>query len=214
MIHLFVPYYGVWPDYFQECLDSQTVPFRLFKYDRKEIGDGWTAACNLFYKEFKRYRGTEDDVICIMNNDIRFDANFLSEGCRVRPGTVLIPHGTGASFDWKTKSCRHGYDTFPGRAFFMTAPDFIKSGGFDRFIPHYLSDYDFGFRMTKGGMRIEEMSQHISHAAHSINTNPWMLRSVNSPLSWSIFLLKHGRNKYLLLNLLRAWAELFMLKNI
>ena len=73
MIHLFVPYYGEWHSYFQECLDNQTVEFRLFKYDRKENGGGWTSACNMFHREFKRYRGTEDDVVCIMNNDITTD---------------------------------------------------------------------------------------------------------------------------------------------
>ena len=208
MIHLFVPYYGDWHSRFQKCLDNQSVEFRLFKYDRKENGGGWTSACNLFHKEFSRYRGIEDDVVCIMNNDITFENNFLSEGCRVGEGTVLIPHGTGIAIDWRTKRTHHGADTFPGRAFFISAPDFIRSGGFCRSLPHYLSDYDYGFKMVRRGMRIEEMCQGIKHDIHPVNRNAWMVRSVNNPLSWTVFLLRNGRNKYIFINLVKSWAEL------
>jgi len=208
MIHLFVPYYGEWHDYFQKCLDSQTVKFRLFKYDRKENGGGWTSACNLFYREACRYRGIEDDVICIMNNDITFHDSFLSEGCRVEEGTVLIPHGTGISIDWRTKRTYHGADTFPGRAFFMTAPDFIKSGGFCRLLPHYLADYDYGFKLARRGMKIKEMTQGIHHDNHPVNRNPWRVRSVNNPIAWTIFLFRNGRNRFVFKNLVTSWYEL------
>jgi len=209
MIYLFVPYYGEWHSYFQECLDNQAEKFWLFKYDRKENGVGWTSACNMFHREFSRYRGTEDDVICIMNNDITFGDFFLSEGYEVDTGTVLIPRDSGVSFDWSNKRCHHGLDTFPGRAFFMTAPDFIKSGGFSRLLPHYLSDLDYGFKLTKRGMRIEEMNHSINHESHPVNRNAWSVRSVNNPVSWTVFLLRWGRNRYILKNLLTSWLELF-----
>lgn len=208
MIHLFVPYYGEWHSYFQECLDSQNVKFRLFKYDRKESGEGWTSACNMFHREVSRYRGIEEDVICIMNNDITFGNSFLSEGCRVEQGTILIPHGTGVHIDWKTKKCYPGSDTFPGRAFFMCANDFIKSGGFCKLLPHYLADYDYGFKVIRGGMKIKEMTQGIKHIDHLVNRNAWSGRSVNNPISWTVFLLRNGRNRYIFLNLLKSWYEL------
>ena len=209
MIHLFVPYYGGWPSSFQECLDRQTVKFRLFKYDTKEADCGHASAVNLFHREFKRYRGTADDVICIMCNDITFDDNFLSEGYSVEPGAVLIPRGTGISFDWRTMRTSHGADTFSGRAFFMRAPDFIKSGGFSRLIPHYLSDYDYGFRMVREGMRIDEMIQGIKHDSHAVNTNAWSVRSVNNPVSWTVFLLRWCCNRHIFLNILKSWYRLF-----
>ena len=210
MIYLFIPYYGVWPDYFTECLNRQTVKHRIFKYDRKENGGGWTHACNLFYKSFIQWRGTEDDIVCIMNNDITFDDNFLSEGCRVEPGTILIPKDTGISIDWRTRKCSHGSDTFPGRAFFMNAADFINSGGFCSLIPHYLADYDYGYKLVKKGMKIVEMTQGIKHEPHPVNRNPWTARSVNNPIAWTIFLLRNGRNKHIFLNLLKVWSELLM----
>lgn len=211
MIFVFVPYYGKWNDYFQECLDSQTEKFHLIKYDRKANNVGWTRACNDFYKEFKRFRGTEDSAVCIMNNDITFIDSFFAEGATVKRGEILIPGGSQVHFDWKHKRIITDgrIDTFPGRTFFMTAKDFIQSGGFTRSLPHYLSDYDFGFKMINRGMIVNTMKQKIYHESHQVNTNPWSVRSVNNPMAWTVFLLRNGRNKYLFINLIKSWAELF-----
>ena len=211
MIFLFVPYYETWPDYFQDCLDRQTADFVLMRYDRKEMGGYWTAACNYFLKTLKTYRGiTHDDIVCIMNNDIMFTDDFLSEAGGVRPGDILIPNGSGVQIDWRTKRMFNGdrVDTFPGRAFFMTAPDFINSGGFSRLLPHYRSGYDFGIRVIKKGMTVRAMARGIHHVDHPKNCRPLCIRSVNNPIFWTVFLLKHGRNRYFFLNLLKAWAEL------
>jgi len=212
MIFVFVPYYDKWPDYFQECLDSQTAEFILMRYDRKEMGGYWSGACNYFLKQLKTYRGlTCEDIVCIMNNDILFGDDLLAEGGKVRENEILIPGGFDIQIDWKTKKFINGsrIDTFLGRTFFMTAPDFINSGGFSRVIPHYLSDYDFGIRMIKRGMIVRTMDKQIHHVDHAKNHNPWSVISVNNPLFWTIFLLKHGRNRYFFLNLLKIWAELF-----
>lgn len=211
MIFVFVPYYGKWHDYFQKCLDRQSEKLHLIKYNRKDNNVGWTRACNDFYREFKRFRGTEDSVICIMNNDITFDDTFFSEGMNVKHGEVLIPDGCQVQITWENKGVTEGerIDTFPGRAFFMTAEDFICSGGFTWLLPHYLSDYDFGYKMIRRGMRVRTMTRRIRHVPHPVNTNPWSARSVNNPMAWTIFLLRNGRNKYLFINLLKAWAALF-----
>ncbi len=219
MIFVFVPYYDKWNDYFQNCLDFQTEQFHLMKYNRKETGDYWTHACNFFLEQMKTYRGiTNDDVICIMNNDIRFSSDLMAEGGKVKENEILIPDECGIQIDWKTKkitkadSTGDPIDTFPGRTFFMKAPDFINSGGFSKLLPHYLSDYDFGIRMIKKGMRIGTMNQSIHHVEHPKNNNPWSIRSANNPVFWTIFLLKHGRNRYFFLNLLKVWAELILTK--
>jgi len=211
MIFVFVPYYDKWNDYFQNCLDNQFAEFMLMKYNRKELGGYWSSACNFFLKQIKTYRGlTDEDVICIMNNDIMFGDYLLTEGAKVRKNEILIPDGYGIQIDWKTKKITKGgrIDTFPGRTFFMTAPDFINSGGFSKLPPHYLSDYDFGIRMIKKGMAVKTMSTQVRHIEHPKNKNPWSARSVNNPFFWTVFLLKHGRNRYFFLNLLKAWAEL------
>ncbi len=213
MIFLFVPYYDKWNDYFQQCLDNQTEEFVLMKYNRKEMGDYWTHACNFFLKQLKTYRGiTNDDVVCIMNNDIRFGWDLMAAGNKVKENEILIPFGSDIQIDWKTKKMIKGnrIDTFPGRTFFMKATDFINSGGFSKLLPHYLSDYDFGIRMIKKGMRVVVMNQPIRHIDHPKNNNPWSIRSTNNPVFWTIFLLKHGRNRYFFLNLLKVWAGLIL----
>jgi len=204
MIFLFVPYYDNWNDYFQDCLDGQTEKFYLIKYNRKDTGIGWGAACNWFLKTLKTFRGIDDDVICIMNNDIRFNKTLMTEGATVRTGEILTSESV--QINWKDKSISEGTDTFPGRTFFMTATDFMASGGFS--LPHYLADYDFGLRMVKHGMKIRKLQNEVIHVDHPKNTNPWSMRSVNNPLVWSVFLLRHGRNRYFILNLLKIWYEL------
>ena len=213
MIFVFVPYYDKWNDYFQNCLDNQTAEFILMKYNTKDTGGYWSNACNYFLKQIKTYRGlTYDDVICIMNNDITFSDDLMAEGNKIGENEILIPDGSDIQIDWKTKKMIKGdrIDTFPGRTFFMKAPDFINSGGFSKLLPHYLSDYDFGIRMIKKGMIVRTMNQPIHHVDHAKNYNPLCIRSVNNPLFWTIFLLKHGRNRYFFLNLLKVWAELIL----
>ena len=216
MIFVFVPYYDKWNDYFQNCLDRQTAEFHLMRYNRKVTGDCWSHACNFFLKQMKTFRGIgSEDVVCIMNNDILFD-DLMAKGSQVKTGEILIPEGSGIQIDWKTKQMINGsrIDTFPGRTFFMTAPDFIHSGGFSKLLPHYLSDYDFGIRMIKKGMVVKEMSARVQHVDHPKNTNPWSIRSVNNPFFWTVFLLKHCMNRYFFLNLLKVWAELILRKTI
>ena len=211
MIFVFVPFYGKWHDYFQKCLDGQSEKFHLIKYNRKDNNVGWTRACNDLHKEFKRFRGTGGSIVCIMNNDITFDDTFFSEGMNVKRGEILIPDGLQTHINWKNKGAIEGerIDTFPGRAFFMTAEDFICSGGFTRLLPQYLSDYDFGYKMIRRGMIVHAMTQGIKHKTHTVNTNPWSVRSVNNPIAWTVFLLRNGRNRYIFINLLKSWSVLF-----
>ena len=212
MIFVFVPYYKKWHGYFDECLKRQTTEYYLIKFNRGDFGIGWSGACNHFLNTLKTFRGIDDDVICIMNNDIRFGGTLFAEGRGVRENEILIPAGCQVQIDWETKSVTTGgrLDTFPGRTFFMRATDFMRSGGFSRLLPHYLGDYDFGIRMIKRGMRVRVMKNGIQHADHPKNTNPWSNRGVNNPLAWTVFLLRHGRNRYFFRNLLKIWGELIL----
>lgn len=208
MIFIFVPYYHEPDQYFMDCLKNQTVPFKLIKYNRKAHKDLWTHACNFFISELKRYRGLSDrDVVCIMNSDITFSETLIEEGSRVRKGEILIPEGNQVQIDWSKKKFFKGerIDTFPGRCFFMTAKDLMCSGGFYKLLPHYLSDYEFGIRMIKKGMKVRLINQSIIHEDHPKDAPLFSLRAVNNPILWTIFLLKAGRNKYLPLNILKSW---------
>ena len=78
MIYVFVPYYNEDTKEFKESLAKQTVPYRLIKRDRKRDKIYWTKAVRDFQREIQRFCGIkDDDIICIMNNDIEFDENFF-----------------------------------------------------------------------------------------------------------------------------------------
>lgn len=210
MIYVFIPYYHPDTKEFTESLAKQTVQFRIIKRDRKRDGIYWTKALNDFHKEMKYWRGVKaEDVICVMNNDISFDSGFFEEGSQVKEGEIYGPEGV--KIYWPKKRFRSlmynqpMIDTFPGRAFFMTYKDFANSGGFCRLLPHYLSDYDFGIKMIKKGLKFVVMKNKIVHPYHPQVTGFKMI-SVNNPVFWTIFLLRH-LNIYTPINIVKAWID-------
>jgi hypothetical protein len=74
-----------------------------------------------------------------------------------------------------------------------------------RVIPHYLSDYEFGIIQIKKGLIPKKLNVNIYHPEHEKEKNPFSVVSPDNPFYWSIFLLKVGRNRYFLINLLKAW---------
>lgn len=208
MIFIFVPYYHEPEQEFLDCLDRQTVKFKLIKYNRKAHKDLWTHALNFFVSELKRYRGiTDNDVACFMNCDITFGDTLVEEGSRVRTGEILIPEGCQVTIDWAKKKFYEGdrIDSFIGRCVFMKVNDLIKTGGFCKLLPHYLSDIEFGIRVIKQGFRVKIMNQSITHEEHDRSAPLFSLRAVNNPVLWTIFLLRAGINRYLPLNILKSW---------
>ena len=218
MIYLFVPYYTEDTPEFRQSLESQIVPFQEIRRNRKADKICWTKAVNDFRKELMRYRGLkDDDVVCIMNNDISFGEKLFEEGSEVAlfNGNVYIPEGI--NINWKTKSfnktcIRINVDSFAGRCFFMTVRDFIDSGGFSKLLPHCLSDLDFGLRMIKKGSDITIMVNNISHCNHNQEMRPFKIHSQTNPIFWTIFLLKHF-NKYTFLNITKAWVDAWRYRN-
>jgi hypothetical protein len=212
MILIFIPYYHPDTKEFRKSLDRQTIKFREIRRDRKRDGIYWSEACNDFYKQVQTFRGIKDnDVICIMNNDISFSQDLFSEGSKVKQGEVLIPKGQSVGIDWENKRFYEGgSDTFPGRTFFMTYKDFIQSGGFSKFLPHYLSDYDFGIRQIKKGLKIKEIDIEVFHSDHPKEQNPFTKHSPDNPFYWTVFLLKHF-NRYFFINFLKVWVTTWRL---
>lgn len=215
MIYVFVPYYNEDSDGFKRFINNQNYKeFKLIRRDRKRDGIYWTRACNDFYKDIKRYRGVkDDDIICIMNNDIVFLDDYLRVGSKVKQGEIFVCDGI--TIDWKHKKFFRGsrVDTFPGRAFFMTAKDFMQSGGFCKWLPHYLSDIDFGIKMVKKGLKVYEMVE-ILHPEHKKEERPFSILSPHNPIFWTIFLLKNF-NRYTFINIIKAWiTALRLLKQL
>ena len=209
MIYLFVPYYHPNSEEFINSLAKQTEGYRLIKRDRKRDKIYWTKACNDFLKDTQKYRGIKDnDIICIMNNDISFGPELFTEGSKVKQGEVYLPEGVHINWKYK-KFIPVSYDetmvkTFPGRCFFMTYGDFKKSGGFSKLLPHYLSDYDFGIKMLKK-LKPVMMRSKVKHTQHPQVTGFNMV-SVNNPIFWTIFLIKHF-NRYTFINIAKAWYD-------
>jgi len=212
MIIVFIPFYHTDTNLFRQSLENQSVPFREIRRDRKRDKTYWSLACNDFHKQVQTFRGLKDnDTICIMNNDIYFGVNLLREGSKVQQGEILIPRGQGIKIDWNKKQfIEGGSDTFPGRTFFMTYKDFKNSGGFSRLLPHYLSDYDFGIRQVKKGLKVKEMFLRTYHPEHEKERKPFSKVSPDNPFYWTVFLLKHF-NRYFFINLIKAWVTAWRL---
>jgi hypothetical protein len=212
MILIFIPYYNEDTIEFKHSLEIQNVPFRVIRRDRKRDETYWSLACYDFHKLIQTFRGLkDDDVICIMNNDISFGKDLIEQGSKVKQGEVLIPKGQSVGIDWKNKRFYEGgKDTFPGRTFFMTYKDFINSGSFSKYLPHYLSDYDFGIRQIKKGLKVKEMEVEVLHPEHDKEHNPFKKHSPDNPFYWTVFLLKHF-NRYFFINFLKVWVTTWRL---
>ena len=206
MIYVFVPYYHEDTPEFKKSLESQTVPYRLIKRDRKKSKILWTKAVNDFWEDSFNW-GKDDDVVCIMNNDIEFDVELFEEGSEVSIGECYVPQGNQVQIDWQNKKFTEGLriDGFYGRCFFLTLHDF-KQTKFSRLLPHALADIDFSIRVVN---KIDTtlMGCHIIHDRHSYqDCSKWSWRSYDNPIVWTIFLLRHP-NRYTLLNIARCWYD-------
>lgn len=138
-------------------------------------GDWWWAgSLQQGYAWLKRNRVALGDVVLVMNDDTRFDSNFISVGLRVlseNQGAFLTATGYdaktgkpqdsgGYTFRWKTLACVETYDNAEincasTRGLIVRVSDFLDIGGFrPRLIPHYLSDIEFTMRAGKLGKRL------------------------------------------------------------
>lgn len=190
-------------------MGGQTIRYELIKRDTKKDKIYWSEACNDFYKMMKEFSGV--DVICIMCNDISFPDDFLEQGSKVKQGEILIPSNQGVLVYWRDKKFLMPTpfpNCFNGRCFFMTYKDFVESGGFSKWLPHYLSDYDFALRQVKRGLKIKLMDAEIIHKSHQKETKVFSILCPYNPIFWTIFLLRHF-NRYTPINILKAWFVIF-----
>ena len=206
MIYVFVPYYNEDTPEFKKSLRCQTVRFTLIKRDTKGDKILWTEAVNDFWEGCFRWNWRDKDVIGIMCNDIEFDESFFEMYGHTEIGEVCVPMNQTLQIDWSKKEFKEDIrvDSFHGRCFFMTVKDFKESGGFCKWLPHALSDIDFGIRMKRKGLRLRTL-QSIIHKEHGHpKVNCFSKLSYKNPIAWTVFLLRHP-NRYTLINILKAW---------
>lgn len=135
-------------------------------------GDGqlwWAGALQRAY-EHLRTRCRPDDAVLLINDDVHFAPDFLAHGLRLlaaEPGScfqavavdpVTGTEGHGVVADMRRLTFR---PAVPGevpnclatRGLLMRGAVFLRSGGFrPRWLPHYLSDYEFTLRLHRQGV--------------------------------------------------------------
>jgi glycosyltransferase involved in cell wall biosynthesis len=131
----------------------------------------WGGSLQQVHHWFKRNQTAGDDVILIMNDDTRFDADFIANGLRLlgeHKCTLLTATGynlkNGAAqdsggyiMDWSNMGFSETYDNTQmnctsTRGLMVRVADFLDVGGFHPLlIPHYLSDLEFTMRARERG---------------------------------------------------------------
>lgn len=138
-------------------------------------GDGdcwWAGALQLGYEWLQSAAVNGDDLVLIINDDTRFEADFISSAlklladrqrvmlhaqCRDEQTDELLDDGVRV--DWPRLSFTQVHDSkqvncLSTRGLFMRVADFLAAGGFHpRLLPHYLSDYEFTIRAQRQGIK-------------------------------------------------------------
>ena len=128
----------------------------------------WGGALQKGYEWFSTRNFTDQDLVLIINDDVVFGPLYLREGrnlLRRNPNSAVCSQyfdqetgdllDRGARCDFKNyiiSSAQSDEEVafLSTRGLFLTAADFFKSKGFvPELLPHYLSDYEFTFRLRK-----------------------------------------------------------------
>jgi GT2 family glycosyltransferase len=203
-----------WSD---KCYDRTII---LRKSDRVYCGEAFSFA----YKILKGFI-KDNDVILLMNTDGIFNEDF------VEIGSSLVNHGllvtsqsfkNGVQFDGcvevKWGKLQFTLSDHPNvcstRGLFLTGRDFIGSGGFSRWLPHYCSDYEFTHRLWRQGFKIVTNPKlRIEADGCSGIEEPrnlkelFSIRCPNNPIYKTIFVFLSCPARYWIVNILRAWSR-------
>jgi GT2 family glycosyltransferase len=131
----------------------------------------WGGALHQGYLWLLKQGVPADALILIMNDDTRFDPDFIASGvsCLAKHRRTLLMAecydlscetllDRGAHAEWKTLSfgpaqSPQDVNCLATRGLFLRMADFREIGGFHpRLLPHYLSDYEFTIRAHKKKM--------------------------------------------------------------
>lgn len=128
----------------------------------------WGGALQKGYDWLSQKNISRDDIVLLINDDVSFDPTFLENGrqlvsqnptCQI--GAWYLDRASGKLLDRGAGCDRESFRIYPAekdedivflatRGLFMRADRFIEGGGFiPEKLPHYLSDYEFTFRMAQ-----------------------------------------------------------------
>jgi len=135
-------------------------------------GDGswWWGGSLQRGMEFLRKTAGRDDIVLIINDDTRFEADFIEKGVAAllaRPRSILLAQlydaksrkflECGVHCDWRRLAFRaignsERPNCFSTRGLFMRFEDMCQIGGFHPILlPHYGSDYEYTTRARRKG---------------------------------------------------------------
>ncbi len=153
-------------DFVRATLDNVTVI--------RGEGKWWWAGSLQKAYEWVAAHGMHDTCVLIMNDDVKFDADFLEKGYRLFKNTkktLMLPqaytqkgdelHDGGIYADWKNLTFNRAnspdkINCLSTRGLFVRASDLLDIGGFHPMIlPHYLSDYEFTIRAFRKGYSLK-----------------------------------------------------------
>ena len=208
-------------------LRTQHIPsckYTIYRYDRKTTGVYWTDAMNELHDMVCESNMLKDsDVICILNADLELAPDLFEKGSKVQFGEILIPQVIengkvdewGLAIDWPRKRFYYHFayiDVFSPRGIFMKVKDFRESGGFNKHLKHYLSDYEWAIRQIKRGIKPVRMDSWVIHQPHSKDAPLFSPLNPHNPWYWIVFLWLTCPKKHLLTNILRAIISAFWRK--
>lgn len=160
------------------CTDQTVARVRcVLPADRLTVlrGDGglwWAGALQLAWEHLRKTCNQERDAVLIINDDVTFDAGFLSAGMKVlaeQPAAAIQAIGMDATsgsvdrgaiadlarLDFRAAQPGERVNCLSTRGLLMGAGTFMRSGGFHpRWLPHYLSDYEFTLRLQRRGVQL------------------------------------------------------------
>lgn len=185
-------------------------------------GDGnlwWAGALQLGHDALLSEPVDDDDAVLILNDDVEFEPDFLRTGLavlRAYPDAAMQAVGhdrvTGTvdrgavadliALSFEAATPQRPANCLATRGLLMRAATFKRSGGFrPRWLPHYLSDYEFTLRLRAQGTpllcddRFRAVVRLELTGLESYRTDGWSAfwneafsnRAKHNPLHWSAF---------------------------
>ena len=185
-------------------------------------GDGelwWAGALQLGYCWLKSDQPDAQDLVLLINDDTRIAPDFLATAislldgksgvmlhaqCREESSGQLLDDGVRVNWRRLRFSPVHDstqVDCLSTRGLFIRVDDFLDSGGFrPASLPHYLSDYEFTFRLRRRGVkpmldpRLKLWTDWRVSATPSVGWSAarrvlFSRRNPSDPRAWMVFVL-------------------------
>jgi GT2 family glycosyltransferase len=205
-------------------------------------GDGqlwWAGALQVAYAHLREQDLQEGDRVLILNDDVGLDPDFLERGQAVlaeHPDACIqavgvdrasgvVDRGAVADLvrlDFRSAGPDERANCLSTRGLLMSAGTFLGSGGFrPRWLPHYLSDYEFTLRLRRRGapLLVDErfrlrasfeltgLNRPSSRSLQGVWAESFSNRAKFNPKHWSAFAMMACPPWAVPLHLARIWLR-------